>query len=164
LKKPIGLWALGLTSLLLSGSPGLGAEAHQNLHLVARILPRVSLTLSHSQLTFVGREDQPVIPSQEGPVQVTAKGRTSPGQPLVLSIGAGGDLEGAAGRIPIEQVAWNSQGEGLRDGVLSRRGQQLLGRWTRSGVYQGQINFVLKNQGLIPGDYEATVTLTLSSP
>ncbi|MBM4272941.1 MAG: hypothetical protein FJ134_00535 [Deltaproteobacteria bacterium] len=164
-KKLSGLRAFLFAGLLLPGTPVLGAEAQKNLHLTARILPRVSLSLSHSHLTLVGSEDQPVIPSQEGPVQITARGRISGGQPLVLSIGAARDLEGPSGRIPLEQVDWTSQGEGWRSGSLSRNGQQSMGRWNRSGVYQGQVSFVLKNQGnLIPGDYGASVTLTLASP
>ena len=84
-----GLNIAGLVwlSCLLLTSPSAGAEARQSLKLVARILPRASLSLSHDQITFVGNEDQAVIPSQEGPVQVTVKGRTSPGSSLVLSLG-----------------------------------------------------------------------------
>lgn len=86
-----GLNIAGLVwlSCLLLTSPSAGAEARQSLKLVAHILPRASLRLSQDQITFVGYEDQAVIPSQEGPVQVTVKGRTSPGSSLGLIFGGG---------------------------------------------------------------------------
>jgi len=97
-----GLNIAGLVwlSCLLLTSPSAGAEARQSLKLVAHILPRASLRLSQDQITFVGYEDQAVIPSQEGPVQVTVKGRTSPGSSLVLSLGAASGLEGPKASIP----------------------------------------------------------------
>ena len=76
---------LWIACLLLT-SPSAGAETRHSLKLVAHFLPRASLSLSHSQLTFVGYEDRAVIPSQEGPVPVTVKDRTSPGSSLVFSL------------------------------------------------------------------------------
>lgn len=155
---------LWIACLLLT-SPSAGAEARQSLKLVARILPRASLSLSHDQITFVGNEDQAVIPSQEGPVQVTVKGRGKAGFPLELSIGAASDLEGSGGRIPSSRVACSFNGEGASGGGVLGRERQVLARWSRNGLHTGNLRCVLNNpQCLVPGDYEASAVLTLMSP
>lgn len=151
--------------LLVACGSAWAAEDRQSLQIIAHIRARASLSLSHTQITFAGEEDQPVIPALEGAVQVTAKGRASETQPLTLTVRADSDLQGAAGEIPISLVQWTARGDGLRNGALNRNRDQLVGRWTKSGVNQGQLEFFLQNNGkLVPGDYAASVTLTLSFP
>jgi hypothetical protein len=158
-------WAWLMIMVLAALGSAWAAEDRKNLQIIAHIRPRASLTLNRTTITFVGDEDQPVIQTLEGPVQVTAKGRASPSQPLTLTARADSDLQDAAAGIPISLVQWTAQGEGLRNGALNRQSEQLVGRWTQSGVNQGQLEFFLKNNGnLGPGDYAASVTLTLSSP
>ncbi len=149
------------------GAAGLawGVEDHQTLQLVARIQPRVALSLDQSQLTFAGSEDQALIPAQEGAVQVTARGRAGASRPLTLTMQAASDLEGAAGSIPIQQVSWLARGGAAATGFLSRTEPQLIGRWAAGGVYTAQLQFSLRNNGsFLPGDYAAAVNFTLSSP
>lgn len=161
--KSLGFW-LTLLILIEAGSVW-AADDRKTLQITAHIRPRASLTLSHTQVTFDGQDDQPVIQALEGPVQVKAKGRASESQPLTLTARADSDLQGAAASIPVSLVQWTAQGEGLRNGALNRFSDQLVGRWTKSGANQGQLEFVLKNNGnLVPGDYATSVTLTLSTP
>jgi hypothetical protein len=151
--------------LLMPTGETWAAEDRKTIQITVHIRPRASLTLSHTQVTFDGRDDQPVITALEGPVQVTAKGRASSSQPLTLTARAESDLIGANGNIPIQQVQWKAQGEGLRSGSLTRASDQLVGQWTKSGVNQGGVDFLLKNNGNFrAGDYSSAVTLTLSSP
>lgn len=158
-------WAWLMIMVLSALDSAWAAEDCKNLQIIAHIRPRASLSLSHTQITFAGEEDQPVIPALEGAVQVTAKGRASETQPLTLTVRADSNLQGAAAEIPVSLVQWTAQGEGLRNGVLNRNRDQLVGRWTKSGVNQGQLEFVLKNNNnLVPGDYATSITLTLSSP
>jgi hypothetical protein len=162
LKSP-GVW-LALLILIEAGSVW-AAEDRKTLQITAHIRPQASLTLSRSLITFAGEENQPAIQALEGPVQVKARGRASESQPLTLTARADSDLQGGAASIPISLVQWTAQGEGLRNGALNRFSDQLVGRWTKSGVNQGQLEFALKNNGnLVPGDYATSVTLTLSSP
>jgi len=141
------------------------AEDRKNLQIIAHIRPRASLMLSHTQVTFDGQDDQPVITALEGPVKVTAKGRASSNQPLTLTVRADSDLTGPNGTIPIQQVQWKAQSEGLRSGTLIRGSNQLLGQWTKSGVNQGEIDFSLRNTGNFQvGDFSSSFTLTLTSP
>lgn len=151
--------------LLIEAGTVWAAEDSKTIQIAAHIRPRASLTLSRTLITFAGEENQQVIQAQEGPLQVKAKGRASESQPLTLTARADSDLQGAAASIPISLVQWTAQGEGLRNGALNRFSDQLVGRWTKSGVNQGQMEFVLKNNGnLLPGDYATSVTLTLVSP
>ncbi len=159
-------WILLLLMGLVAGiSFAWAAESHKSVQMLARILPRASLSLDRSQITFVGYEDQTIIPAQEGPLRIMAKGRGSPSQPLTLTVRADADLEGGAGRIPIHQVQWQKQGKGFTSGALNRGHDQLVARWTGGGVHQGGVEFFLKNdQRLAPGDYRGAVILTLASP
>jgi hypothetical protein len=155
----IALLSLGVVS------PSWSAQSQKTIQLVARILPRASLSLDRSQVTFVGHEDQAVIPNLEGPLAIIAKGRGNRANPLSLSVRANSDLEGALGHIPIHQVSWTYQGQGAASQALQRARDQVVALWTTNGVHRGQLQFVLNNQGhLAPGEYSGSVTLTLSSP
>ena len=154
-----------LLGLVLEISFAWAAESHKSVQMLARILPRASLSLDRSQITFVGYEDQKVIPAQGGPLQIMAKGRGSTSQPLTLTVRADADLEGAPGRIPIQQVQWHKEGKGFASGALKRGGDQMVALWTGGGVHQGGLEFYLNNDNrLAPGDYRGFVTLTLASP
>jgi hypothetical protein len=156
---------LMLVTLVRQFSLSWAAEAQKTLLISAKILPRASLSLDQNQITFVGYEDQAVIPSQEGPLTVTAKGRGTSLNPLALTIRATSDLESPQGHIPIQQVRWTYQGQGSRRGALNRASDQLVGLWTKGGVQRGELQFILNNDGhLAPGDYAGAVILTLSSP
>ena len=164
--QTVRTWVLLLLiGLVLEIGFAWAAESHKTVQMLARILPRASLSLDRSQITFVGYEDQAVIPSQEGPLKIMAKGRGAQSNPLTLTVRADTDLAGAQGRIPIQQVQWHKQGQGFTSGALNRGSDQLVARWTGGGVYQGGVEFYLKNdKGLAPGDYRGSVILTLASP
>ena len=154
-----------LIGLLLETSFAWAAESHKTIQILARILPRASLSLDRSQITFVGYEDQKIIPAQEGPLKIMAKGRSANSQPLTLTVRAAADLAGAQARIPMQQVRWHKGGQGFTSGALNHGRDQLVARWTGGGVHQGGIEFYLKNDNrLAPGEYYGFVTLTLASP
>lgn len=141
------------------------AEERKTLRLMAQIQPRASLSLDRAQISFAGTEDQGVIPSQEGPVQLTVKVRASTSRSTTLNMRAESDLEGLGGSIPIQQVEWTAKGRGTGKGTLSRTNEQMVDRWTTSGIHQTLLHFVLKNNGnLPPGRYATFVNFTLTSP
>lgn len=159
----LGGWVSNV--LLMPTGETWASEDRKTIRIIAHIRPRASLTLSHTQITFDGQDDQSVITAMEGPVQVTAKGRASSSQPLTLTARAESDLMGTNGNIPIQQVQWKAKGEGLRSGTLTRTSDQLVGQWTKSGVNQGKLDFSLKNTGNSQaGDFSSSFTLTLTSP
>ena len=135
------------------------------LQLQAQIQPRASLSLNRTQISFNGREDQRIIPSQEDPVQVTVKVRAGPSRPITLNMRAESDLEGLSGVIPINRVQWTSQGSRTATGLLSKTGEQMVDRWTSSGIFQTLLQFALKNDGnLLPESCSTFVNFTLASP
>ena len=66
--------------MMISGGLVWAAENRNTLQMVVQIQPRASLSLERTQITFAGPEDQGLIPSQEGPVQLTVKVRASASQ------------------------------------------------------------------------------------
>ncbi|MFI5330757.1 MAG: hypothetical protein ACHQ2F_06950 [Desulfobaccales bacterium] len=151
--------------LLFCGDLAWATETRKVLQLEAQIQPRASLSLSRTQISFDGREDQRIIPSQEEPVQVTVKVRTGPPKSVILNVRAESDLEGLSGAIPINRVQWTAQGSGTSTGLLSKTAEQLVGRWTNSGIFQTLLQFALKNDGnFLPGICSTFVDFTLTSP
>jgi len=153
--------------VLLTLGPQLAGAAsdRKSLQLVARIQPRASLSLNPSQITFVGSEDQPLITTLEGPVQVTVNVRASTSRPATLHMRAESDGESTGGGLPLQQVKWTAAGGEEKTGVLSQAQEQLVGRWAASGVHKTELQFVLKNDGrLLPGEYQTLVSFTLTSP
>jgi hypothetical protein len=132
---------------------------------VVQIQPRASLSLERTQISFAGPEDQRLIPSQEGPVQLTVKVRAGAIKAATLNMLAESDLEGLGGSIPIQQVEWTAMGKGTAHGVLSRTNGQMVERYTTSGIHQTRLMFSLKNNGnLPPGTYFTFVNFTFTSP
>ena len=153
-----GLAAAGLG---LAALPAAGAQARRSLQLVARILPRASLSLSAARLTFVGGQNRSVISAPEGPVAVTLRGRTAAAGSLAVTLEAPGGLAGPGGRIPEGQVACRLQEAGASGGALRRL--PLLAPW-RGGMHPATLSCVFKNPGnLAPGEYAGTLVVTLTA-
>lgn len=151
--------------IMIGGSLLWAAEGRNTLQMVAQIQPRASLSLERTQITFAGPEDQRLIPSLEGPVQLTVKVRASAIKSATLNMLAESDLEGLGGSIPIQQVEWTAMGSGTAHGVLSRTNEQMVERYTTSGSHQTRLMFALKNNGnLPPGTYLTFVNFTFTSP
>ncbi len=158
-------WAACWLVLLFCGDLAWAAESQSVLHMQAQIQPRASLSLSRTQISFNGGEDQPLIPSQEAPLQVTVKVRAGASRSITLNLRAESDLEGLSGAIPIDRVQWTAQGSRTSTGVLSKTGEQMVDRWTNSGIFQTLLQFALKNDGaVLPEIFSTFVDLTLASP
>jgi len=160
------VWGVGWLFLTMIGG-GLiwAAEDRNTLQMVVQIQPRASLSLERTQITFAGPEDQGLIPSQAGPVQLTLKVRANAIKSATLNMLAESDLEGLGGSIPIQQVEWTALGPGTSRGVLSRTNEQPVERYTTSGVHQTRLMFALKNtSNLPPGTYATFVNFTFTSP
>jgi hypothetical protein len=157
--------ACGFLAIMIGGGSVWAAEDRKTIQVVALIQPRASLSLDRTRITFAGTEGQQTIPSQEDPVQVTAKVRANPSRPATLNMRAESDLEGLGGSIPVQQVEWTAQGSGTGRGFLSRTNEQMVGHWTASGIHQTQLQFVLQSNGTLPpGSYATVVDFTLTSP
>jgi hypothetical protein len=162
--KIIGTWTL---FVLIGLGPDFSwsAENRNTLQIVAQIQPRASLSLDRTQISFAGPEEQALLPSREGPVQLTVKVRANAIKAATLNMLAESDLEGLGGSIPVQQVEWTASGSGTAHGVLSRTDSQMVGRYTTNGIHQTQLMFALKNNGNLPqGTYLTFVNFTFTSP
>ena len=158
-------WVACWLVLLFCGDLAWATETRKVIQLEAQIQPRASLSLSRTQISFDGREDQRIIPSQEEPVQVTVKVRTGPPKSVILNVRAESDLEGLSGAIPINRVQWTAQGSRTSTGILSKTAEQMVDRWTYSGIFQTLLQFALKNDGnFLPEICSTFVDFTLTSP
>ena len=160
------VWGACWLFLMLSGGGLVWAGEDRNtLQMVAQIQPRASLSLERTHITFAGPEDQRLIPSQEGPVQLTVKVRANAIKSTSLNMLAESDLEGLGSSIPIQQVEWTATGQGTAQGVLGRTNEQMVERYITSGIHQTRVMFALRNNGdHSPGAYAAFVNFTLTSP
>lgn len=151
--------------IMIGGGLVWAAEDRNTLQMVVQIQPRASLSLERTQISFGGPEDQGIIPSQEGPVQLTVKVRANAIKSATLNMLAESDLEGLGGTIPIQQVEWTAMGSGTTNGVLSRTDAQMVERYTTSGIHQTRMMFALKNNSNLPqGTYLTFVNFTFTSP
>ncbi len=158
-------WIACFLVLLFCGDLAWATEVRQVLLMEAPIQPRASLSLSRTQISFDGSEGQRIIPSQEEPVQITVKVRTGPPKSVILNVRAESDLEGLSGAIPISRVQWTAQGSTTSTGVLSKTAEQIVDRWTHSGIFQTLLQFALKNDGnSLPEICSTFVDFTLTSP
>ena len=159
------LGACWLIQVMICGGSIWAAENRNTLQILVPIQPRASLSLKRTQITFAGPEDRRLIPSQEGPVQLTVKVRANAIKPATLNMMAESDLEGPGGTIPIQQIEWTAMGSGTAHGALSRTNEQMVERYITSGIYQTRLMFAMKNNGnLPPGAYLTFVNFTLTSP
>jgi len=160
------VWAAcWLIQIMIHGGLIWAAEGRNTLQMAVQIQPRASLSLERTQITFAGPDDQGLIPSQEGPVQLTVKVRANAIKSATLNMLAESDLDGLGGSIPIQQVEWTAMGSGTAHGVLSRTNEQMVERYITSGIYQTRLMFALKNNGnLPPGTYLTFVNFTFTSP
>ena len=120
-------WVVCWLVILCCSNLAWATETRKALQLKARIQPRASLSLSRTQISFDGRADQRIIPSQEEPVQVTVKVRTGPPKSVILNVRAESDLEGLSGAILINRVQWTAQGSKTSTGTLSKTAEQISG-------------------------------------
>jgi len=99
---------------------------------------------------------------QEVPVRV--KGLIPRGQTLTLSVDSSQPLKSGSGSIPFQTVSWEGRGSFTR-GTFNGAPQQRIGRWDRSGAYEGTFFFSFSNQETYPaGTYEGRVIYTLAVP
>lgn len=133
----------------------------------ATVAATAKLTLSVTTVTFADADPDttPSIPASEGAISVTAKGKTSTGSIISLTLLAADDLKTGSDVIPIPNVTWTATGAGYVAGTMNKTTAQTVGSWTNSGNRAGQMSFVMLNSWDYPtGSYSAAATYTLTAP
>jgi hypothetical protein len=159
---------LNLMPWLLAVLVPAGARAQTSTAtLSASVLPAARLTLSTANLTFPDAD--PDIAGQVSPIgapiSITAKGRTSEGAQIILTLLASDDLRSGISVIPASALTWTASGAGFVGGTLNSTTAVTLGQWSTSGVRTGTQVWSFRNEWTYAtGTYTVTVTYTLSAP
>ena len=132
------------------------------------VAAQANLTLSATTQTFPNADPDtvPQIPASQGPVTITTKGRTAPGNQIILSALASDDLRSGTNTILIGALTWTASGTGYVGGTMNRTTAQQVGLWSTSGNFGGTQTYLLANSWTYPtGNYgPVTLTYTLSAP
>lgn len=160
------LLAIAAVGLAVS-QPLMAATATSNVSVSATVSATAKLSLSSATVTFADADPDttPSITASEGAVTVTAKGKTSNGSSITLTILAAGDLVSGGDTIPISYVTWTADGTGFVAGTMSKSAAQSVASWTNSGNRSGTVTFALANSwDYETGSYSASATYTLTAP
>jgi len=126
------------------------------------------LELSRLTVAFPDTPDvdaNPSIPATGGAITITAKGKTTGGATITLTVQASGDLVSGSDTIAISNVTWVGSGAGYATAGTMSTTAQSVGSWTNSGSRSGTQTFALANSwDYVVGNYSASAVYTLTAP
>jgi hypothetical protein len=131
------------------------------------VAAQAKLTLSATTQTFPNSDPDTVaqILATEGPVTITTKGRTAPGNQIILSVLASNDFQSGVNIIAIGTLTWTGSGSGYVGGTMNKSVAQQVGLWSHSGNFVGTQTYRFANSWTYAtGSYGVTLTYTLSAP
>lgn len=166
--KPTRFLLLGTAMAAVMAAHTLSAATTAaNVSVSVTIAAMARLSLSSSTVSFASADPDttPSIAAAEGAITISAKGKTSSGSTITLSVLASDDLRSGSDTIAISNVTWTATGAGFTAGTLSRTVAQPLGSWTNSGSRTGTQVYALANSWNYPaGTFATTATYTLTAP
>jgi hypothetical protein len=159
---------LGIALVAIAAAQPLGAADTTSILTVnATVAATASLTLGAAAIGFpdANPDTTPSIPANAA-LTIVAKGKTSTGSSVTLTVLAAGDLTaGGSDVIPINNVTWTTGSTGFVAGTMSKTTAQTVGSWANSGNRPGSISFFLANSwDYAVGSYSTTATFTLTAP
>jgi hypothetical protein len=161
------LLGVALAAIALAQPLG-AADTTATLTVNASVIARAALTVSAANVSFpdANPDTVPVIAASGGPVTVSARGKTTTGNNITLTLEASTNLISGADAIPASAVNWTVAGDpGFVGGALAVGVPVPVGTWTNSGSRSTQMSFTLTNSWSYPvGTYSATTTFTLTAP
>jgi len=166
MKTRILLVGAAIAALALMQPLG-AATATSNVTVSATVSATAKLALSATTVTFADKDpdDFPSIAATEGAINITAKGKTSAGSNITLTLHAADDLKSGANTIDISNVTWTASGSGFAAGTMSKAAAVSVGSWANSGNRAGSVTFALANSwSYATGSYSVAATYTLTAP
>jgi hypothetical protein len=159
---------LGIALVAIAAAQPLGAADTTSILTVnATVAATASLTLGAGTISFpdANPDTTPSIPGNAA-LSIVAKGKTSTGSSVTLTVLATGDLTaGGSDVIPISNVTWTTGSTGFVAGTMNKTTAQTVGSWANSGNRPGSISFFLANSwDYAVGSYSTTATFTLTAP
>jgi hypothetical protein len=159
--------ALIISMCLIAPDISVASTDTKPLVIKARVGKVVKLIVETNTVTFpnMNPDELKQIPALQGDIKVTVKARTGSSSPVTLNLIAEGDLISGPDTIPVQNVIWQASGQGFLSGTLSKSTVQTAGSWTGSGIREGIFRYYLNNsRNYQKGEYQVTVTYTLSTP
>jgi hypothetical protein len=147
--------------------PLAAANVTSNVTVSATVSATAKLSLGATTVTFDDKDPDTVssIAANEGAISITAKGKTSTGSNITLTLQAADDLKSGSDVIGIGNVTWAASGEGFVAGTVSKSSAVSVASWLNSGSRTGSVSFVMANSwSYATGNYSVTATYTLTAP
>ena len=135
--------------------------------LAANVSTNARLTLSTATVSFPDADPDaiPQVPSNGGPIFISAKARATPGAQVVLTVQAADDLRSGVNVIAASNITWTASGAGFVGGTLSTSAPVTVATWSGSGVRSGTQQLYFANLWSHPtGTYTVSLLYTLTSP
>ncbi len=132
----------------------------------ATVSATAKLDLSSLVVNFPDADPDTTASITVAPITVTAKGKTSAGSNITLTVLASDDLKTAGSDvIGIANITWTVSGAGFAAGTMSKTSAQSLASWSGSGSRSGTQTYALANSwSYATGSYSTSVTYTLTAP
>ena len=144
-------------------------DATSNVTVSATVAATAKLTLSRTTVAFADA-DPDVVPSIDADGRrgdaSTAKGKTSAGSNITLTLQAADDLTSGTDTIAISNVTWTATGAGFAAGTMSKASAATVGIVDRLGQpHAATLSFKLANSwDYATGNYSVDATYTLTAP
>jgi hypothetical protein len=170
MKMKTRLLFLGVAIAAVALAQPLGAATDTKVVSVTAVVgASARLELSRLTIAFPDTPDvdaNPSIAATGGAITVTAKGKTTGGATISLTVLAGGNLVSGSDTIAISNVTWVGGGAGFEAaGTMNSTVAQSVASWTNSGIRTGTQTFALANSwDYAVGNYTASATYTLTAP
>ena len=167
MRRSLSVIALLVFIWIVASGTSVAATSTKALIVQAKIEKVAKIIVDTNTVTFPATDPDQMkqVPALQNDIHVTVKARTASTSPVSLNVIADGDLASGPDIIPIQNVIWQASGQGFSGGILSKSLVQAAGSWTGSGVREGVLRFYLNNSWDYPkGDYQVTVTYTLTTP
>ena len=105
------------------------------------------LTVSATTQTFPNSDPDtvPQVLASEGPLTITTKGRTAPGNQIILSVLASNDLQAGLNVIAISALTWTASGAGFVGGTMNKAVAQQVALFGSSGNFTGTQTYRFAN-------------------
>jgi hypothetical protein len=166
MKTRVLLVGVALAALALM-QPLAAADATKNVTVSAAVSATAKLDIPVATVTFDDKDpdDFPSIAANEGAISITAKGKTSSGSSITLTLQAANDLTSGSDTIAISNVTWTADGAGFVAGTMSKASAVSVASWTNSGSRSGSLTFAMANSwSYKTGNYSIGATYTLTAP
>ena len=152
--------------LVLAGTVAFAAVDTKNVTVNATVSATAKLTLSSLTVNFPDADPDTTPTITVAPITIDAKGKTSTGSNITLTVLASDDLKTAGPElIGIANITWAVSGAGFVAGTMSKTVAQSLGSWANSGNRSGTQTYSLANSwNYATGAYSTSVLYTLTAP